>query len=73
MNYQKEALEQNLSCCNASQHFRTRQSIIILTIFVSTLFVNVTKIICIRSSPNWICLGHKAIITIWIGVPYVGQ
>ena len=44
-----------------------------VNIFVTTLFVNITKIICILSSPNWICLGHEAIITIWIGVPYVGQ
>ena len=26
-----------------------------VTIFVATLFVYVTKIICILSSPNWIC------------------
>ena len=26
-----------------------------VAIFVTTLFVYVTKIICIRSSPNWIC------------------
>ena len=38
-----------------------------VTIFVNTLFVYVTKIICILPSPNWICLGHEAIITIWIG------
>ena len=44
-----------------------------VTFLVTSLFVYVAKIICIISSRNWICLGHEAIITIWIGVPYVGQ
>ena len=44
-----------------------------VNIFLTTLFVYITKIICILSSPNWICLGHEAITTIWIGVLMLGS